>query len=151
MKTESSNFLTMRQVVYHLYMSLFEEVQKRYGMTQMEINLLLQLANNPEMDTAAQVVKSGKLSKSQVSTAVDHLAKAGYLARHIDGRRIHLQLLPAALEVVEEGRRRQKVFSEAVFAGVSTHERERLNNLMVKIVENARVAEKKMREGTLLD
>ena len=151
MRTEASNFLTMRQVLYHLYMSLFEEVQTQYGMTQMEINLLLQLANNPEIDTAAQVVKSGKLSKSQVSTAVDHLVNTGYLARRLDGRRIHLKLLPPALEVVEEGRRRQAIFREAVFEGIPVEEQEKLNSIMLRIVTNARDAEKKLREGNLLD
>ncbi|MBE6961570.1 MAG: MarR family transcriptional regulator [Ruminococcaceae bacterium] len=151
MKTEAGNFLTMRQVLYHLYMSLFEEMQTAYGMTQMEINLLLYLANNPQFDTAAQLVKNGKLSKSQVSTAVVHLAQAGYLQRRIEGRRIHLQLMPAALAVVEEGRRRQSAFSEAVFQGISMEERDILNDLMARIVENARKAEEKLCEGDLLD
>ena len=151
MKTEASNFLTMRQVLYHLYMSLFEEVQQQYGMTQMEINLLLQLANNPEIDTAAQVVKSGKLSKSQVSTAVDHLVNSGYLTRSLDGRRIHLRLLPLALEVVEEGRHRQAIFREAVFEGISVEEQEKLNDIMLRIVTNARSAEKKLHEGKMVD
>ena len=151
MKTEAGNFLTMRQVLYHFYMSLFEELQTQYGMTQMEINLILQLANNPHIDTAAQLVKGGKLSKSQVSTAVENLARAGYLERRVDGRRIHLQLNPSAFAVVEEGRRRQSAFGEAVLAGISPEERETLNDLMVRIVENARSAEERVREGTLLD
>lgn len=151
MKTEAGNFLTMRQVLYHLYMSLFEELQVSYRMTQMEINLLLYLANNPEFDTAAQLVKNGKLSKSQVSTAVDHLAQAGYLQRRAEGRRVHLRLMPAALSLVEEGRRRQRAFSEAAFRGITAEEREKLNDLMARIVANARDAEEKLREGKLLD
>lgn len=151
MKTEAGNFLTMRQVLYHLYMSLFEELQSCYDMTQMEINLLLYLANNPQFDTAAQLVKSGKLSKSQVSTAVDHLVRTGYLQRSIEGRRVHLQLMPAALVVVEEGRRCQRAFSEAVFQGISQEERDKLNDLMARIVANARDAEKRISKGKLLD
>ena len=151
MKTEAGNFLMMRQVLYHLYMSLFEELQENYGMTQMEINLLLHLSNNPQVDTAAQLVKQGKLSKSQVSTAVEQLVQAGFLQRRLEGRRVHLQLMPAALVVVEEGRRRQRAFSDAVLRGISSEERDVLNDLMVRIVENARDAEKKLSEGKLLD
>lgn len=151
MKTEAGNFLTMRQVLYHLYMSLFEELQTCYGMTQMEINLLLYLANNPQIDTAAQLVKNGKLSKSQVSTAVDHLVQEEYLQRRLEGRRVHLQLMPAALVVVEEGRRRQRAFGDAVLRGISPEERDQLNDLMVRIVANARDAEIMLREGKLLD
>ena len=151
MKTEAGNFLTMRQVLYHFYMTLFEELQSCYDMTQMEINLLLYLANNPQIDTAAQLVKNGKLSKSQVSAAVDRLVQAGFLQRRLEGRRVHLQLMPAALAVVEEGRRRQRAFGDAVLRGISSEERDILNDLMVRIVANARDAEEKLREGKLLD
>ena len=151
MKTEAGNFLTMRQVLYHLYMSLFEELQTQYGLTQMEINILLRLANNPQLDTAAQLVEAGKLSKSQVSMAVDHLVKAGFLQRRMEGRRIHLQLQSSALEIIEEGKRRQRIFGDAVLHGISSEERDQLNNLMVRIVENARKAEKELCEGVLLD
>lgn len=150
MKTEAGNFLTMRQVLYHLYMSLFEELQSCYNMTQMEINLLLYLANNPQIDTAAQLVKNGKLSKSQVSTAVEHLVQSGFLQRRLEGRRVHLQLMPAALNVVEEGRRCQRVFGDAVLRGISPEERNQLNDLMVRIVANARDAQEKFCEGKLL-
>ena len=151
MKTEAGNFLTMRQVLYHLYMSLFEEMQRKYDLTQMEINILLRLANNPQLDTAAQLLEAGKLSKSQVSMAVDHLVRADFLQRRMEGRRIHLQLKPAALEIVEEGKKRQRIFGDAVLHGISEDERNQLNNLMVRIVENARKAERELCEGTLLD
>ena len=151
MKTEASNFLTMRQVLYHLYMSLFEDLQTSYGITQMEINLLLCLANNPQLDTAAQLVKNGKLSKSQVSSAVEHLVQIEFLQRSMEGRRVHLQLLPAAQVVVKDGRRRQRVFRDAVLCGISPEEREQLNDLMVRIVSNARAAEKRLCEGKMLN
>ena len=39
------------------YTGLIDPVCKKYGLTQMEFNILLFLANNPEFDTAAQITK----------------------------------------------------------------------------------------------
>ena len=150
MKTEVENFLAIRQVLYHLYTGMFDDMQKRLGMTQMEINILLFLANNPDMDTAAEVVSACRLSKSQVSMAVENLAQKGYLSRMTEGRRIHLQLLPAADEVIREGAACRKEFTDMVLEGVSPEERERLNVLLLRVAENAREAIARMdgAEGT---
>ena len=151
MKTEVENFLAIRQVLYHLYTGMFDGMQKRLGMTQMEINILLFLANNPEMDTAAEVVSACKLSKSQVSMAVENLAKKGYLGRVTEGRRIHLQLLPAADEVIREGFACRQEFTDVVLEGVSDEERAKLNAVLLRVAENARDAIARMdsAEGTV--
>ena len=39
------------------YTGLIDPVCKKYGLTQMEFNILLFLANNPECDTAAQIIR----------------------------------------------------------------------------------------------
>ena len=59
-------------------------------------------------------------------------------------------LQPSALEVIEEGRRRQRGFGDAVLWGISSEERDQLNDLMVQIVANARDAERELCEGKLL-
>ena len=41
MSREVSNFLALRQVLYHLYTEIFADLQTRFDMTQMEIHVLL--------------------------------------------------------------------------------------------------------------
>ena len=52
------------------YTGLIDPVCKKYGLTQMEFNILLFLANNPECDTAARIIKKRAFTKSHVSMSV---------------------------------------------------------------------------------
>ena len=140
MQNEVGRFLALRQVLYHFYTELFSSMQESYKMTQMEINVLLFLANNPQFDTAAELVNIRHLAKSQVSAAVESLVTRGYLERRVDGRRIHLLLTEKADPVISEGHACQKVFSETIFAGVSAEERAQLSALLDRIAQNARNA-----------
>lgn len=140
MQNEVGQFLALRQVLYHFYTELFSSVQESYKMTQMEINVLLFLANNPQFDTAAELVNIRRLAKSQVSAAVESLVTRGYLERQVDGRRIHLLLTEKATTVISEGHACQKLFSETIFTGVSEEERAQLSALLDRIAQNARNA-----------
>ena len=138
--TEVGRFLALRQVLYHFYTEIFADMQESYRMTQMEINVLLFLANNPQFDTAAELVNLRRLAKSQVSAAVENLVNRGYLERRADGRRIHLMLTEKSAPVIEAGRRCQKMFSDVIFAGISAEERVQLSDLLDRIAQNARNA-----------
>ena len=140
MQNVVGRFLALRQVLYHYYTELFSAMQESYKMTQMEINVLLFLANNPQYDTAAELVHIRRLAKSQVSSAVENLVTRGYLERQADGRRIHLLLTGKAEPVIREGLACQEMFSETVFAGVSEEERAQLSALLDHIAQNARNA-----------
>ena len=77
------------------YTGLIDPVCKKYGLTQMEFNILLFLANNPEFDTAAQIIKKRAFTKSHVSMSVRSLEERGLLTGEYygtDRRTIHLKL-----------------------------------------------------------
>lgn len=81
------------------YTGLIDPVCKKYGLTQMEFNILLFLANNPEFDTAAQITKKRAFTKSHVSMSVRSLEERGLLTGEYHGtdrRTIHLKLTDAA-------------------------------------------------------
>ena len=61
------------------YTGLIDPVCKKYGLTQMEFNILLFLANNPECDTAARTIKKRAFTKSHVSMSVRSLEERGLL------------------------------------------------------------------------
>ena len=68
------------------YTGLIDPVCKKYGLTQMEFNILLFLANNPECDTAAQIIKKRAFTKSHVSMSVRSLKSADCSLGNIMGR-----------------------------------------------------------------
>ena len=98
------------------YTGLIDPVCKKYGLTQMEFNILLFLVNNPECDTAAQIIKKRAFTKSHVSMSVRSLEERGLLTGEYygtDRRTIHLKLTDAAAPIVSDGKNVQKRAAES--------------------------------------
>lgn len=135
---ENFDYLILRQSLHRLYLRMMEPVLEQFGLTQMEEDILLFLANNPGHDTAAELVSLRSLAKSQVSTSVEKLVRRGYLQRRPDGRKMHLRLLPAAEEAVWQGQGCQRRFGEAIARDFSPEEQAVLYGALARMTENAR-------------
>lgn len=122
-----------------LYGSLFAPLLARYTLTQTEADVLMFLANNPEYDTARDMVEHRHLAKSHVSASVDALVERGLLERfYRDGNRktIHLRLTAQARPIVEEGARVQNRFGALMIAGFSEEEVLQLESLVRRMQQN---------------
>ena len=136
-------FFIRSQGIRKLYCSLFTPMLERRGLTQLEVDILLFLANNPACDTARDIVEKRHLAKSHVSVGIDALAGRGLLVRQMrEGNRktIHLVLTEAAAPIVEEGRAVQRQYGEMLLAGFTEEEREELFRLLDRIGENVDAA-----------
>lgn len=137
--------MRFRQMSKQLYSHMLEPLQKKYDMSRIQLDILLFFANNPQYDTAAQMVALRKLSKSQVSVAVSQLATRGYLRRLKDdaNRRVmRLQLTETAAAVVDSAREIQRRFSEALVRGVSEEEAAVFGRVLERVLDNIKEAEK---------
>lgn len=115
----------------------------QYDLTPAEVNVLLFLANNPEYNTSKDICEMRLLPKSYVSKAVDSLIRQGFLTAQEDekDRRIlHLSILPAASGVVQDAQDCQREFLSCVFQNFSETERQALDMLTSKLIENIREA-----------
>ena len=105
--------------------------------------ILLFLANNPEYDTARDIVEVRHLAKSHVSAGIEALAGRGLLEREKragNRKTIHLRLTEAAGPVVAAGQAVQRQYGELLLAGLAEGEREELFRLLEKIGENVDAA-----------
>lgn len=137
------DILSFGQITYHLYTKLFESLLDTYGMTQMEIDIILFLANHPEYDSAAQLVSVRHLTKSHVSTAIANLVKHGYIERFYledNKKTIHLRLLKKADVLVQEGRKVQNYFRKLIFHDFDEKELQTLMQLMNRVQKNTKEA-----------
>lgn len=126
-----------------LYSQILEPVCKAYGITRMELDILLFLANNPQYDTAAEIIRYRHLTKSHVSTSVRQLLDRGYLEGFFsknNQKSVHLRLLAPASPVIEEGRSAQKQFFSLILQGLTPAEIEVLNAAFDKIEQNMQTA-----------
>lgn len=123
------------------YDQILDPVALDFGLTRMELDLLLFLHNNPAHNTAAEAVRLRQWTKSHVSAAVHALQKKGLLAAgHPPGNRKVLRLtpLPAAQELLARGAAAQEAFRRALFQGFTPEEARLLEGMLQKIARNLR-------------
>ena len=65
-----------------LYQDTVLPVCKKYGLTYMEFGVLMFLYNNPQYNTAAQIVSMRHIPKSHVSISVKSLMEKGLLREY---------------------------------------------------------------------
>ena len=128
----------------NLYERTVMPVCREYGLTYMEFTVLMFLQNNPQYDTAAQIVKLRRLTKSHVSISLKGLQERG-MVRGVyfpgNQKTLHLQLTDAAKPVVEAGLAAQKEFGDILIRGFSPEEIALLQKLTNKLNENMKQEE----------
>lgn len=89
-----------------LYSACMEPVCKKHHITRTELDILLFLVNNPDYDTAADIIEVRHLAKSHVSTSIKALEQAGFLEKyyHSDNRKtVHLSVCNLAASLIDDG------------------------------------------------
>lgn len=91
------------------------------GIPQTAFDILMFLANNPECNTARDIVEIRNIKANLVSVNVEKLVKEGYLTRNIslgDRRKTLLSCTDKAQPIVNRGRQLQAEFEEELFENV---------------------------------
>ena len=74
-------FWDQHKTLTNYYEVLTRDVCEKYELTQMEYDILMFLNNNPQHNTAAEIVKIRKSTKSHVSTSLKKLESKGLIQR----------------------------------------------------------------------
>ena len=121
---EPMYFWDKHKTITTYYELLSGEVCDRYGLTQMEYDILMFLHNNPQYNTAAEIVKIRKSTKSHVSTSLKNLESKGLVERiqsKDNKKHIEIALLDQAEIIIEAGLNAQKQFArlhQQIFLGM---------------------------------
>ena len=140
------HFWDKHKTITSYYELLSGEVCDQYGLTQMEYDILMFLHNNPQNNTAAEIVKIRKSTKSHVSTSLKTLENKGLVERKQskeNKKHIEIFLLDKAELIVEAGLNAQKEFAKNVLSGMTDEEKHMCKKVFDKICNNA---EKCLRE-----
>ena len=124
-----------------LYSSLIATIYRKYSLIRTEFDVLMFLANNPQFDTASDIVETRHISKSHVSISVRRLAEQVYLkAEYHDGdrRTIHLSVTDKAHDIIAAGRKAQEEFISILGANFSKEEKEQISTIISRITENVK-------------
>ena len=142
-------FWDQHKTLTNYYEMLTRDVCEKYEVTQMEYDILMFLNNNPQHNTAAEIVKIRKSTKSHVSTSLKKLESKGLIQREQSIRNkkyIKITLLDKAEPIVQTGIRTQKQFAKNVFSGVTKEKIDMCKEVFNKICANADECLKKYKE-----
>lgn len=142
-------FWDQHKTITSYYEMLTRNVCDKYQLTQMEYDILMFLHNNPQHNTAADIVKVRKSTKSHVSTSLKDLEGKGMVERiqSADNKKhVEIVLLEMANKVIEEGLKTQREFAKNVLYGLTEEEKKMCIEVFNKICQNADACLKKNKE-----
>ena len=137
---EKMYFWDKHKTITSYYELLSSRICDQYGLTQMEYDILMFLHNNPQHNTAAEIVKIRKSTKSHVSTSLKNLENKKLIERkqsEENKKHVEIFLLDKAELIVEEGINAQKQFAQNVLSGLTEEEKDMCLRVFNKICNNA--------------
>lgn len=133
-------FWDQHKTITSCYEMLTRKVCEKYQLTQMEYDILIFLHNNPQHNTASEIVKIRKSTKSHVSSSLKNLENRGLVERiqSVDNKKhIEIVLLEKAVPIIEDGIKVQKEFAKTLLQGLSEEEKRICVEVFNKICKNA--------------
>ena len=133
-------FWDQHKTITSCYEMLTRKVCEKYQLTQMEYDILIFLHNNPQHNTAAEIVKIRKSTKSHVSSSLKNLENRGLVERiqSVDNKKhIEIVLLEKAVPIIEDGITVQKEFAKTLLQGLTEEEKRICIEVFNKVCENA--------------
>lgn len=133
-------FWEKQKTLSALYAKVTKPICERYGLTQIEYDIVMFLHNNPQYKTAADIVRIRRFTKSHVSLAINLLEKKGYVsARRSDANKksVILSIEDEAKNLISDGVSAQALFGDMLFDGFSDAETDCFRDMLFKMYENA--------------
>lgn len=138
---DTMGLLTGIRCLTKLYEKSMKRVCAAFDLSLIQVKIVSFLHNNPELNTAKEIVEYRMLTKSNVSAAVDDLIRRGYMERKpdvIDRRRVYLYLLEKARPVTEFIDAVMEKLEESLVAGLDEKEIESYKRMKVRLTERAK-------------
>ena len=135
-------FMGIRSL-FRLYDKMLKKVCTEHDLTVIEADVISFLQNNPEKDTAADIVELRMLSKGAVSKAVESLIQKSLLERipdPEDRRKNHLRLKSQAGPVTDSIGKVREEFLDTVLEGFTKDELELHRQFFDRLIDNLKRA-----------
>lgn len=133
------NFLHLTRQFERIYSKTIQQAAQKHGLSKTEADVLLFLYNNPEYDTARDIVEFRGIAKSYVSKTIELLIQKGFVLaqeNEKDRRMIHLKLQDSRLDIVQELKHTQEALFALICRDISEQDREQLSLIFTKLSQN---------------
>ncbi len=125
--------------LYQAYCIRCKSLCRELHMPQTAFDILMFLANNPDYNTAKDIVDLRGIKANLVSVNVDRLVREGYLDRSDypgDRRKTILVCTPKAQSIITRGQELQESFFQDIFQDVDEASRENFHRVMEQVDRN---------------
>jgi DNA-binding MarR family transcriptional regulator len=129
-----------------IYERIYNQISTKYGLTKIEIEILLFLDKNQSYDTAKDIVELKFYAKSHVSKAIDSLIHKGYVLGVLDEhdrRCVHLKIADAAEPIVGEANEMRDNLINILFKDITLEEKRIMECVAKKVTNNIKEAMEK--------
>lgn len=136
-----TSFLTAMSNIVKLQNAEYKRIGAEYGLTAIDVSIIVFLENNPTKQSASDIVELKHLAKGNVSKSIETLSKKGFIKiipDISDKRRKNLILLEPSREIIEKAFAMYESY-EDIF-GIN-------NEMFMKSVENIIKAGEKARNA----
>ena len=136
---ENHSFLIYGKHFRQFYHQEFQTLCAEYALSQLEIDILLFLKNNPSFNTARDICLMRGFAKSNASKALETLKAKGYIFSQEDteSRKVHRLFLKQEKEVtIQKFLECQKNCFSVMLEGFSEKELETFRSFMQRVDEN---------------
>lgn len=116
-----------------------EVLAQKYGVRNVELEILLFLYHSPCGDTAKDIVEEKHLSKAHISKSVDNLRAKGFVVLtedKKDRRKRHIELTEKAIEAAKEMLEVHNECKRIIMQYVTDEEREVMGRVMQKMLQS---------------
>lgn len=130
------NFIAQVKDAYDVHK---RRIMGKFDLSAIEVDVLIFLVNNPDLNTASQIVKLRKMSKSHVSKAVRGLLEKGYLKSvndPKDRKKILLYTSDRARELIAYSMKEQEQFVHNIAGDVTPEEERVFLELVQRVCKN---------------
>ena len=121
------------------YNAMCKPLCQQLKLPQTAFDILMFFGNNPEYQTASDVVEFRKIKANLVSVNVDKLVREGYLTRREapdDRRKTLLLCTEKAHPVIKQGRSIQTQFRDTLLSGTDEQSRELFSQMLQLMEKN---------------
>lgn len=131
--------IAFARIFYQAYCIRCKSLCRELRMPQTAFDILMFLANNPDYNTAKDIVELRGLKANLVSVNVERLVREGYLERNDfpgDRRKTVLACTPKAQPIIRRGEELQEEFFRDIFRDVDEASRENFHRVMEQVDRN---------------
>ena len=134
-----STFISFFHDALNAYTKMCVPILHEFDIPQVSFDILMFLGNNPQYQTARDIVKIRNIKANLISINVEKLVKEGYLRREEikgDRRKTKLIITEKAHPVIKEGQQLQQGFVDQLFDNTTQEDKKIFIHVMKNMDKN---------------